>query len=72
MKKAKKENKQKKNRVVANFGFIIAVKRQKIDGQRGLKRNNYYTSHTQRGNYPAMGVMPSQQFSLNCNTNTIG
>ena len=50
--------------MVANFGFIIAVKRQKIDGQRGLKRNNYYTSHTQRGNYPAIRVMPSQQFNL--------
>ena len=39
MRKAKK--KTKKNRVVANFGFIIAVKRQKMDGQQGLKRNNY-------------------------------
>ena len=41
MKKAKKKQQQKKNRVVANFGFIIAVKRQKMDGQQGLKRNNY-------------------------------
>lgn len=36
MKKAKTKTK-KKNRVVANFGFIIAVKRQKMDGQQGLK-----------------------------------
>ena len=49
MKKAKK-TKQKKNKVVANFGFIIAVKRQKMDGQQGLKRNNCLTSHTQMGN----------------------
>ena len=43
MKKAKKKNNNnnKKNRVVANVGFIMALKRQKMDGQQGLKRNNH-------------------------------
>jgi len=58
--------------VVANFGFKMALKRQKMDGQQGLKGNNHETSPTQLGNYPATGVMTSQQFSLNCNINTSG
>ena len=41
MKKAKKKQQKNKNKVVANFGFIMALKRQKMDGQQGLKRNNY-------------------------------
>ena len=37
----KKARKKETDKVVGNFGFVMALKRQKMDGQQGLKRNNY-------------------------------